>query len=208
VALSTLCSDSFNRADNPLNGSTLDNALGGTESDTWTDVNSTWNVQTNQATNTQAGADRLTIVQSTAAVDIQQVSFITNQADMGVIARWITGGAEGSFYLYYRSFSSVGQLYKYTGSGFTQLGSNGPTTIANGNTMALSCNGTTIQAILNGSVEVSATDSQNATGKPGMYGGGSGLAIADSFKFEIDVAVAVLRQSLQVRQAVNRASTY
>ncbi len=179
--------DSFNRANGNLAGSTLDNANGGYESNTWSEqgAGAAFTILTNQLHNTNPTGGRTAVV-STAAVDVQRVSIVTQAIDGGPLARWATAATLGSFYFYYRNPSNVGILYKFDGTTFTQLGSNAPTAIANGDTMTVYCNGTSIQALLNGAVEVSVTDSTYATGKPGAYADGGTAVTFDNFKFEVE----------------------
>ncbi len=188
VAGGIVSTDSFNRSNGALAGSTLDNANGGIEANTWTTygTGTDFSVISNQAGRSAPTGERTAVVGSTPAVDVQRVSIVSQAADSGPTARWATAATLGSFYLYYRNGVNAGLLYKFDGTTFTQLGSNGPTAISNGDTMAVYCNGTSIQALLNGAVEVSVTDSTYATGKPGTYAGGGSVATMDNFKYEVE----------------------
>src|SRR5688572_1261717 len=190
MAFATKSSDSFNRANATLHGSTLDNAAGGSESgNTWTVVAGTWDVVSNQGQHSGTD-DTVMVVSSTGAVADQRVTFTylsTTSNATGAIARWAAGGGgNGNFYLAYVDSGNVVQLYKYThGSGFTQLGSNGGTP-NNGDEISVECVGTSISALINGVATVGPiTDSAHATGKPGMYRG-EGTKVFEDFLYETD----------------------
>lgn len=191
MAFTTLCTDSFNRANGNLNGSTLDNANGGSESDTWTSNNgSTWGVSSNQAVCTNGAGGSTTTVSSTAATAEQRVSIIElGNGDCGPVARWNTGAGQGGFYLYYAGNAT---LYRADPTAsYTALGSGGGP--GPGDTMSVECDATTgISALKNGSLVAGpATDATYATGVPGMYGGGANASTYDDFKYETVVASGI-----------------
>lgn len=189
--LGTLASDTFNRANSQLSGSTLDNGFGGSESDTWTafddnspDPASLWNIVNNQVVATTSGD-----VSVAEVVRIGGVSDVTVSADIftdstGVIARASGGGAfeVGTFYVaVWDATTQHAQLYKRVGGTFTKLGSDG-ITFTTGNTLTLNCKGTAITVLVNGVQTISATDSDISSGSVGMYRFGDNR-ICDSFSF-------------------------
>ena len=177
--------DSFNRANGALSGSSLDNANGGYESNTWSVyLSAAWTIASNQVVSA-IGIANIAMVSSTAVVGIQRVSIISQSTNGGAIARWATGSTYGHGYLFYRN-AGVGQLYRFDGATAAQLGSNGATTIVNGDTMQIYCNGTTITCYLNGVSQISVTDATYATGIPAIYGPASTSEIMDNFKYEVE----------------------
>lgn len=182
-------SESFDRVNGALGGSTLDNAGGGSESgNTWNPVSGDWFVDDSMCFNEDA--DTVVVVGSTAAVNKQRVTAtylgsISNET--GVIGRWAAGtGGNGNLYLTYVNASAVIQLYRYTeGSGFTQLGSNGGS-LSTGDTWSVESVDDQISALLNSSATVGPiTDATYATGKPGIYGGAI-TKFRDDFVHETD----------------------
>lgn len=186
----TLCTDSFNRADSALGGSTLDNANGGSESDTWTSIAGTWSVGPtfpNVARETAGTNPATIIVNSTTAVDVQRVSITLggsagNVGVQGPLARYNAG----DYYLFYISADGAqGQLFKRVGGSFTQLGASGGVLHA-GDVMSVDCSGTSISTYINGVLDIGPiTDSAIATGRPGMFDLGNNTALFDNFKYEV-----------------------
>lgn len=192
--MSVYASDSFNRANAALGGSTLDNAFGGSETDAWVTLpggggEGTWAILSNQATSVDLGSvfGAGILIASSSKNDFQ-VSAKTYSLDCGVMARCsadfaLNAGPTGC-YVFYRNFSSgKGQLFKWAGGSFSQLGSDGPV-IADGDVMMVQCNGTTIAGLINGSVAVSVTDSTYSAGYGGLYGGGGGTSTFDDVIYE------------------------
>jgi hypothetical protein len=182
MSLTTRVSDSFDRADGALAGSTLDNALGGSSSETWTVYLGThYTISGNRCVyNTLENS--IAIVDSLAAVDEQQVSANLYTHFAGIIARWVTGGTLGTHYLAFNNGSDKLQLLRCDGEAYTQLGSDGATTIVAGDKVTLYCNGGNVSAYINDVLELGPTaGGGNTTGKPGFYG----QVTADNFKFEV-----------------------
>src|SRR4051812_47513871 len=127
MSLTTRVSDSFDRADGALAGSTLDNALGGSSSETWTIYLGTHYAISSNRCVYSVLENSIAIVDSLPAVDEQQVSANLFNAFCGVIARWVTGGTLGTHYLAFINISNNLQLLRCDGEAFTQLGSNGTT---------------------------------------------------------------------------------
>jgi hypothetical protein len=187
----TICSDSFNRADAALSGSTLNNAAGGTEgSDTWTIYGTdntgggSWNIVSNQSKDTGSDGYAAAVVGNTADVDKQKASMLVVTNDSGPVIRFNT--SNNSYYLLYRyPGGEVVGLFKNTGGSFTAISGTGPTVIGSTDTVTLEGDGTTLNGYVNGGLEVTTTDTMNATGKPGLYGGGNKQSTYDDFKYEV-----------------------
>src|SRR5215207_8816585 len=99
--MSILASDSFNRANGALLGSTLDNSAGGSETDAW--VSSapsagTWAIVSNQATGLNIGSNAVAAVSVPVLTSDHQVSVKTYSSDCGPIARLVD---TANFYLFY-----------------------------------------------------------------------------------------------------------
>lgn len=187
MALAVLTSDSFNRANGALAGSTLNNAGGGSESDTWTDSAGTGTVNSNLGVCTANGpaSDAQTTVQSTAAVAAQRTTLTGSSSggNVGPIARY---AGSTSWYMYYRGAggSSTGILYKRTAGGFTSLGTG--SSLATGDVIGCECDATTgISGRKNGVLDVGpVSDAAYATGRPGIYWGNG--SVVDDFVYETD----------------------
>lgn len=205
MAFATRSSDSFNRTDGALGGSTLDNAAGGTEgSNTWTVIGGTWAVVSNQGQHSGT-ADTEMIVQSTSDVADQRVTITIpvagNDHSQGPIARYASAG---NYYLAHIEPGGAVQLFKRVGGSFTQLGSNG-TSIVSGDELSVQCVGTAISLLINGVVDIGPiTDSAHSTGKPGIYRGDA-TRLFDDFLYEVDVgggggsAIAVISSGYHQR---------
>lgn len=84
---------------------------------------------------------------------------ITNVADVGVLARL----QDFSNYYLWRTQGGNPQLYKNVAGSFTLLGT-GSATAASGDTLKLECVGSAIKGYVNGTLDVSVTDSSLTTG--------------------------------------------
>lgn len=87
---------------------------------------------------------------------------------IGVAVRVSTSGAQ-TWYGVYLSSSTIAQFFKNVAGTWTQLGSD-ITGWANGQTMRIEAEGTTIRVLRNGVQVASATDSAIANGAPGVGG--------------------------------------
>lgn len=171
-------SDSFNRADGALNGSSLDNALGGSGSRTWTVTGSSLSSISNNTASEYGGSGMEVYVKSSGSdVADSYVKATVLTPDMGVFNRF---DGSGHYYLAYVDGTSVIKLYAFTGT-YNQIGSDGGT-MTMGVTIELRCVGTSITLLTNGVTSVSGTSGAVVSGVPGIYFGGSaGQKLADSF---------------------------
>lgn len=176
-AFTALYSDDFNHdLGNNLNGTTLNNAGGGSETVTWTTIPGATGfvVLGNPSPNADfCGASvGVAYVPGGSNPNDQSSSAVTSIADGGPMVRWSSSLAAGNFYALYRT-GTVGQIYKVAnGVTFTQLGSNGSATITSSDTIKLTAIGTAITAYVNGTLDISTTDSTYTAGAPGMFDGG------------------------------------
>ncbi len=186
-----IASDTFVGTDHSnVSGRTLDNGLGGTESDTWSlPEGGTAEVLSNEAHALTDGTNGqvVLLVGSTAAIGVQRVTITPTRTfsntNVGAIVRYDSGTGK-----YYLGFSSspghASEFYYWNGTSFTLMAtgtlSTGPT-----GTIAIEANGTSIKTYVNGVVDINTTDTNIATGRPGIFlrsaGGG---ATADNFYYE------------------------
>ncbi len=75
-------------------------------------------------------------------------------------------------------------IYKNTGPRSFSLLATGGTAASVGDTITFEADGSNLTGYINGVSTVTASDSMNATGKPGMYGGGNRASVYDDFKYE------------------------
>lgn len=178
-------SDTFNRADGSLEGSTMSDAVAA-----WGTTGETWDIVSNQAKCTTFSADRGFWADITAVAD-QKVEVDLHSGDSGVIARHDkTDGSTAVYYMAY-VFGATVTLYKHSGSGFTSLGTAGSLTVPE--TIALECIGTGIKVYVSGSETGSVTDGTIASGVGGMYAGGTNGQLFDNWNFYIDSAASTAR---------------
>lgn len=184
-AWTVLTSDSFDRGNGALTGSTLDNALGGTETNTWTDQNGIWTVTGNAAQATfDGGGSKVSNVNGTADANAQRLTGILKAGggnlQTGVIARWQTASSGGNGYLL---FGADGVIYRKDAGSFTSL-ANG-TDGADGDTIMLTVIDSRLDYTLNGVFNISASDANYSTGKVAIYSSGNVNAPQlNSFKYE------------------------
>lgn len=88
---------------------------------------------------------------------------------MGVIGRCASGAA--TFYAAYYEATTL-RLSKFVAGAESILGANNSFSPSDGDVLRLECSGTTIRVLVNGSEEASATDSDIASGDPGVFGNG------------------------------------
>jgi hypothetical protein len=208
MAYATICSDSFDRANANLNGSTLDNANGGSNTETWVDKVGTWLIDSTACKTPSAAAADYVTVTSAADGAKQKVSCRLIGPSMGPIARWTTGTGIGNLYLFLigdAGGAGTSRIYKCVNGSFTALGSAGPGGIASNQTITLECSGTTITGYVNGVQECQVTDSTHSSGAVGFYGAIPQSAV-DDFKYELDAggsgsAVPVFMNQYRQRRA-------
>lgn len=173
----TVASDSFNRADGAIVGSTLDNANGGSGTRTWGPVvgpgSGAFAISGNAARNTVDEA--VLPVISPINYSYQRVTITCANIDEGVIARRSAGATTGNGYLAYRNFSTArAQLFRMDNGSITQLGTDG-SVIANGDELSVHCQGDQISLLINGAVNIGPiTDATYPGGTAALYGGGDG----------------------------------
>ena len=177
MAFSALTSDSFNRADGTLDGSTLNNAGGGAESNVWTSTS--WTISSNQAFG--PGTDGpIAYPASTAAVDKQRVSSILGNAS-SVVARYVV--ANGSCFFAYKNGADLILQYFDGGTGYTSI-ETATGALSGGETVSITANGTSITCQVNGSTVITQTHASNPTGVGGLRAGGT--TTFDDFLYETD----------------------
>lgn len=180
MALTLLHSDNFNRSNAGLNGATMSDGVG-----TWADVSGAGSgaaVVGNQAVmGTSSGAPNFVCFVVDSAMDVattdQRADQVTQGTDGGPLARCSDGS---NAYYAYRGGTFV-DLYKIVAGTSSYLGSTGPGAVANGDTVALECVGTTIRILVNSVQKLSVTDSSLTAGRAGGYGGGSAAHAWDDF---------------------------
>jgi hypothetical protein len=176
--LSPAMVDSFNRADSST-------TLGNTDTgQPWTYPAGTWGITSSSVAYTQVlGAQESVAIINANKQDMRAqfvISAFANSAGLGAIARF---SDINNYYLVDTSGSSL-ILYKKVAGTFTQLASGGTT--VPGDTIGINVQGTTIQALKNGVVILTATDSSVPPGtyvgmRNGESGAGPGTARYDSF---------------------------
>jgi hypothetical protein len=191
--MTTLASDSFNRANGALAGSTLDNAAGGSETDTWSDLGTAgfpFTVASNQAfrSGSPSGVapfENIALVSTTAAGLQRATVTCVDPNDEGVFVRWQPHTLDGKFYLAYVDWSTAGlKLLRGDDGSYTQLGSTGSTVVA-GDTVSADANGSSISAFWKGTSNVGPiTDTTLTTGQTGMYAGGTSNRTLDNYLYE------------------------
>lgn len=175
MALTLLHADTFNRADSTLSGATFSDGLGA-----WTVVSGAWEVVSNQGRSTTPTGDRIAYDSAMSVVTDQRSEFTVISDDIGAVCRWDAGGGGiGTFYLAYVGIGGGLALYYYNGS-FNAIGS-GSGSVTAGDVVALDAVGTAITVRKNGTSTITATDSTYASGKCGMYGGGTGNRLFDDY---------------------------
>lgn len=170
VGLTLLHADDFNRANSALNGSTMSDGIGA-----WTDDGLSGSVVSNEVSSSGTGACYDSVM---SAVDVQRVSVKTRNnggggypLSGGVIGRCDPSANTG--YVMLNGYYGASRCYRaddYTTANFTQIisGSFNP---SNGDTIAVDCDGSTIDFLHNGSSLFGpATDSTYATGVGGLAG--------------------------------------
>lgn len=193
----TLASDTFTAADTTaINGRTLNNSLGGSETDTWTAITGTgWLIFSNKGGvgTTDATYGSVAVVGDTADQAVQRVTVNISSGSHGVGARWSSGTGGGTFYLCYATDTVGVRAFKVNGASFTQLGSTGSAglSFASAHDLQIVTNGTSIVCNLDGSPSVSTTDGAYSTGKPIIYDDVSSSVALDNFKYEADVSGGV-----------------
>lgn len=144
-------SDSFNRADNTSSLGTADSGQ------TWTAQLGTWGISSNQAYVSAANGQNSAVLDASSATGTAAVAIGAGTTattwDMGVVGR---ATDVNNYYLAQFSQSGV-ILYKQVSGGFTSIGT-ASVTIAVGDTVSLTCSGSTITILVNGVSKVSVTD--------------------------------------------------
>lgn len=157
-------SDSFDRTDS---ASTLGNADTG---EAWTAHQGTWGISGNTAYDpTNADHDHATVdTGETAMVVSVVVSNLSGAHAGGILARYVDSN---NFYLADGSGRLGGEvrLFKRVSGSYTSLGTSAA--FSAGDSLALSCNGSTISVLRNGSQVISVTDSAVSGTRAGLRGG-------------------------------------
>jgi hypothetical protein len=170
--MATIAEDTFNRSDRSLDGDTMSDG-----SSTWAlGNNGGWSIVSNQARSDLANGVEFCDSMSDTA-DIRS-RIETYDASVGAFARYDNSTKNG--YVSVRTGANVHRLFRSAGLSFTQLGSDG-STVSNGETIAVVCNGTSISAEYEGSTDVGpVTDSNYSTGKAAIWAA-SGSKDIDNF---------------------------
>lgn len=187
MTLQVRASDSFSRIAG-LNGSTLNNALGGIESVPWAvQDGSGWNTTTvggDQCDNSDVTGTAVATVTTTARAEMYVHGLLAHN-DCGIIGRWTTGShAYGQFYMCYRDGGNHAAIGRFINSGYTALHTESGTISDSDDVGLLFDAADGITLMINGSAVFAVTDSNIATGVPGLYGGGSGLSVFKNFVYE------------------------
>lgn len=210
MSLDPYTSDSFNRGDGAIAGSTLDNAGGGAEVCTWaTPEAGTWAISGNTAREA-LGNDSVLWIATIDEIDMR-ASIITVGAGEGPFARWsnAAGTNPGNGYLAFRNhISSVTQLFRCDGGSFTQLGSDG-TTVTIGDKLGVQCVGDQISLLKNDVVIIGPiTDGNYASGSAALYSGGEGTPHAfDSFELLVEPTAPPTPGYVMNRSTISHSGT-
>lgn len=171
MALSTYLSDDCTgTSGTSIAGRTFNNANGGSASDTFTVDAGTINIQSNTFQDTGDGTLAHCRPTSMSAVAEIQVSCKTSRTgtDHGPLVRYVD---VNNHYLFNVNGAGTTQVFDKNGGSYTQLGSNGPTSVSAGQTLAFyaPASGYALVAYVNGASEISATDTNahHATGVGG-----------------------------------------
>lgn len=185
LGLTILHSDNFNRANSTLSGSTMSDGIGA-----WMDDGLSASIVSNEVSSSGLGACYDSVM---SAVGVQRVSVKTRSnfaypLSGGVIARCDPSANTG--YIMLNGYYGNSRCYRaddYTTANFTQIisGSFNPSA---GDTIAVDCDGSTIDFLHNGSSLFGpATDSTYATGVGGLAGYFAGYC--DDWQVEVASAV-------------------
>lgn len=198
MALTLLHQDDFNRADAGLNGATMSDGSG-----TWADVSGAGSgtaVVSNQAQmGTSSGSPNFLCLVVDSAMPIgttdQRSEQATHGTDGGPACR-VTD--KDNCYFAYRGGTFV-NIYKVTAGTVSQISGSGVVVVANGDVVGLEAIGTTIRALVNGVEVASATDSDHAAGRCGLYGGGSAAHLLDDFADYVEASSRLRRVACDMR---------
>lgn len=161
--MAVLTSDSFNRSDGPLNGSTTDDAAGGSPK-TWVTSGGDFEIISNKVSQV-AGAGACSATVNVAAtnhvVSATYTTPVTGSNSVGLVGRYID--LDNHYLLNHQGNLGI-TLYKMVAGSLTALTSEPITSLAAGDILTLSCVGTTISVLLNGVQVASVTDATHTTG--------------------------------------------
>lgn len=171
-----------------LAGAVLDNAGGGSGSNTWTIHNGgTWAEAAGVVAVTAGATTQATVDSFTPTNVLQRASIKAVGSNLGVILG--KNLSSGGYYMYYRNnFGDAGHIYKDAdGTGNFALLGTGSAVAAN-DVMTLEWNPVTgdMHAYINGTLDATMGTVNNTaitSGVPGLYGG-DGSAVFDNFLFE------------------------
>lgn len=166
--MTVLATDNFTRADGAIGANWTENAVAG----------GNFVIASNQAACT-AGDLCIQIYTATAApndgyCEVTIGSIVEGSSDNGVGPVYRASSAALTMYLVQGNIDET-RLYKVVAGGFAQLGSDGPS-VATGDILRLTCNGTSLTVTKNGTSIITATDAAIASGGAGMWGASTGTA--------------------------------
>lgn len=154
-----------------VNGRTFNNANGGSGSDTITVDAGTIKISTGKFEDdgtTTLCHMRQTSMSAVAEIQVSCTTQMVGGGDHGPLVRYVD---VNNHYLFGCNGAGTTQVYDKNGGSYTQLGSNGPTTITNGKVLAFyaPASGYALVAYVDGVSEISVTDSNahHATGVGG-----------------------------------------
>jgi hypothetical protein len=149
----------------------------------WTAGNGSWAIVSNQAKNTTATEDSLyDSVMDSSTGDQRANLVVTSGSQDGGIACRLSGATHRTGYFVYSSNRSI---YRWDNGVYTSIASGGGACSA-GDVLSIDATGTSISCLRNGStVTGPVTDSNHATGRGGLYGGGSGTYLFDDWYVEV-----------------------
>lgn len=157
-----LASDSFNRVDGALSGSSTDSYAGGSAK-TWGNLDGNFQIVSNVVTSADSNNGKqisIDIGQSTMSVscDVTQTG---NFQVVGIMAQWVNAG---EFYLARMDHSAdVFELYKRVGFTYTSLGSTSAGGLTSA-TIVLVCTSASQVMKVNGTTVLTATDTAVGAG--------------------------------------------
>lgn len=179
----TLASDSFDRADADLDGSSTE--VGGF---TWDSSNEStanpWTIVGNEARTTGVGDENVAFLSdmtNTADVTVSETTTGTSSFLNGPCGR--LGATPYDDYYLFEGRSTKSNLRKGVAGVVTQLGSNGGV-VGTFDVLKLDLAGTSLEGFLNGGSEVTATDSAHSTGKVGIMARAGGSYDFNNFLYE------------------------
>lgn len=147
--------DDFNRADSAVSLGTPSD--GGSA---WVAYAGTWGINTNRGYLATVTSQSVAALESSVSDIDVQVTAAVNGADYGIVGRL---SDNNNYLMGIAGTATNWRLYKRVAGAFTQIGSTGGFSPANGDVLKLTFNGSSLNFLVNGVSQVSTTDSFNLT---------------------------------------------